>query len=174
MSSNTNSESPTLYHETTIQIPGGGEVTLPVNVSTIGLHERLSKIQDKLEAAIDQHSNSFNETNRAISELYEIYKLVALEDAVEFLEFCKDLTQHVSSEECTQFIKKQKEARKFGDKILTFIREKFNAIVFESENYIEVLNRIPFFYPDFSNIFKFLNEVELATKRNPGANTQKK
>lgn len=162
------------YNETTILIPGGGEVMIPVNVSTIGLHERLSKIQDKLELAIEQHSNAFNETNHAISELYETYKLVALEDAVSFFDFCKDLTKYVSSEDCTQFIKKQKEAKKYGDKILTLLREKFQIAVFEPEKYLEVLNRIPFFYPDFTFVFKFLNEVELATKRHPGEAAAKK
>ncbi|MBM9502875.1 hypothetical protein JWG44_21715 [Leptospira sp. 201903071] len=162
------------YNETTILIPGGGEVTIPVNVSTIGLHERLSKIQDKLELAIEQHSNAFNETNHAISELYEIYKLVALEDAVSFVDFCKDLTQYVSSDDCAQFIKKQKEAKKYGDRILTYLREKFQIAVFEPEKHIDVLNRIPFFYPDFTFVFKFLNEVELATKRHPGDSRVKK
>nr|PJZ91301.1 hypothetical protein CH379_19425 [Leptospira ellisii] len=162
------------FNETTISLQGGGEVTLPVHVSTIGLHERLSKLQDKLEIAIDQHSNAFNDTNLEISELYETYKLVALEDAVSFVDFCKDLTLFVSADDCTKFIKKQKEARKFGDRILTLIREKFQSLVFESEKHLEVLNRIPFFYPDFSHVFKFLNEVELATKRSSGESQAKK
>ncbi|EKO77261.1 hypothetical protein LEP1GSC068_0514 [Leptospira sp. Fiocruz LV3954] len=162
------------YNETSIVLSGGGEITLPIHLSTIGLHERLSKIQDKLELAIEQHTIAFNETNHVISELYESYKLLVLEDAVSFVDFCKDLTQYVSEKDCTLFVKKQKEARKYGDKILTLLREKFQVTVFESEKYIEVLNRIPFFYPDFSNIFKFLNEVELATKRNPGESSRKK
>ncbi|MDV6237522.1 hypothetical protein CH379_017965 [Leptospira ellisii] len=162
------------YNETVISLQGGGEVTLPVHVSTIGLHERLSKIQDKLEIAIDHHSNAFNETNQAISELYETYKLVVLEDAVSFVDFCKDLTLYVSADDCTLFIKKQKEAKKYGDKILAFVREKFQSLVFESEKHIEVLNQIPFFYPDFTYVFKFINEVELATKRTSGVASAKK
>ncbi|PJZ28752.1 hypothetical protein [Leptospira kmetyi] len=162
------------YNETTISLPGGGEISLPIHISTIGLHERLSRIQDKLELSIEQHSSAFNKTNEAISELYETYKLVVLEDAVSFVDFCKDLTQYVSEEDCTQFIKKQKEARKYGDKILSLIREKFQTTVFESEKHIEVLNRIPFFYPDFTHVFKFLNEVELATKRPLGETATKK
>lgn len=162
------------YNETTISLPGGGDVTLPIQVSTIGLHERLSKIQDKLEIAIEQHTNAFNETNQAISELYETYKLVVEEDAVPFVDFCKNLTLYVSTEDCTLFIKKQKEARKYGDKILSLIREKFQGVVLESEKHIEILNRIPFFYPDFTHVFKFLNEVELATKRSSGETSAKK
>ncbi|RHX84706.1 hypothetical protein [Leptospira stimsonii] len=162
------------YNEISIVLPGGGEFTLPIHVSTIGLHERLSKIQDKLELAIEQHTTAFNETNHVISELYESYKLLVLEDAVSFMDFCKDLTQYVSENDCTLFVKKQKEARKFGDRILTLLREKFQVTVFESEKHIAVLNRIPFFYPDFSHVFKFLNEIELATKRNPGESAVKK
>ncbi|TGK12798.1 hypothetical protein [Leptospira stimsonii] len=155
-----------------IVIPGleyedGSEVTvtLSVNSSTIGLHSRLSEINRRMLKIEKEHVEWFNITTQEYQRLFEEHNKNLGEAAISLEEFALHFFDLVPEGLREEWLKSQEETNRLRDEYEKVLKSKFMALVKNGHEYVEILEIIPFEYPNYFNYITFLTRIEYATPR---------
>ncbi|WP_078124006.1 hypothetical protein [Leptospira alexanderi] len=140
-------------------------VTLPINSSTIGLHARLSEINRRMEAIENEHVEWFNITTSEFQRLLEEYNKNLGDAAISSQDFAANFYNLVPETLREEWLKGQRETTRLRGEYEKILRSKFYALVSNADEYVKILDVIPFEYPNYSNYISFLGRLEVATPR---------
>lgn len=140
-------------------------VTLPINSSTIGLHTRLSEINKRMVAIENEHVEWFNITTNEFQRLCEEYNKNLGDAAINLQDFAANFYDLVPEPLREEWLKGQNETIRLRGEYEKILRSKFYALVSNADEYVAILDVIPFQYPNYSNYLSFLGRLEIATPR---------